>query len=69
MESLLDEEAPDSYNRIAFASACLFFTGCTCARWRRIEVVITGRTRNALAGFRLEGSNPSVSARFQILKA
>ena len=27
-------------------------------------MVITGRTRNALAGFRLEGSNPSVSAKF-----
>ena len=30
--------------------------------WRRIEVVITGLTRNQLVDFRLAGSNPAVSA-------
>ena len=53
---LLDGNAWDFYNRIAFrksgrgSSEDLSGGGRMRHMWRRIEVVITGRTRNALAG-------------------
>ena len=38
----------------------------TVVIWKRIEVVITGRTRNAVVLFGLVGSNPTASARREL---
>ena len=40
----------------------------TVVIWKRIEVVITGRTRNAVVLFGLVGSNPTASAKYIGLK-
>ena len=45
---------------LAFFQICRY--NLYCALRRRIEVVITGLTRNQVASRGLEGSNPSVSA-------